>query len=117
MWLCTRTGVCYGVRQRRRLSREYCTAPSSAEMMIAISGQAGGRTARFVFAGGASSSQAAGRDSSAAIQAFWEAATDVGAAVATATTLLRRVALPELADLQRNDITFKCAWPVWIAPP
>jgi hypothetical protein len=37
-----------GVHAPRRQSREYCTARSAAEMMLAISGQAGGRTARFV---------------------------------------------------------------------
>jgi hypothetical protein len=90
---------------------------------------AGGLTARFVLAGGASTSQGAGRDRSAAIEAFlnaapngrdWSAAIEaflnaapnISRAVATATTLLRRVASPERAALQRNAITFKCAWHV-----
>ncbi len=90
---------------------------------------AGGRMARVVFAGGASTSPGAGQDWSAAIaaflnaapngqdwsariEAFLNAAPNISRAVATATTLLGRVASPERADLQRNDITLKCAWHV-----
>jgi hypothetical protein len=118
-----------GVHAPRRLSREYCTARSSAEMMLAISrhgrwphgpGRRAGRPATSQGAGWDWSAaieaflNAApnGQDWSATIEAFLNAAPNISRAVATATTLLGRVASPERADLQRGAITFKCAWHV-----
>ena len=104
-----------GVHAPRRPSREYCTARSSAEMMLAISRHGRWPRGPGCRAGRPATSQAAGRessDSSAVIEAFLTAAPNISRAVVTATTWLRRVVSPTGDDLKRGWITLKCAWHV-----